>query len=285
MNMNSFEEILGMNERNLMIYECNPLQYYPMADDKLMTKKILAGANISTPKLLYSYQYFYELNRIKKDLWNRADFVIKPAHGLQGGGILVFDRFTGEHWLTTSGTPYSAEALFEHASDILHGVYSLDNTNDAVMIEEKIKLDEFFRKITYKGVPDIRVIVFKQRAVMAMLRIPTRLSEGRANLHAGGIGVGVDLKSGVTTSAKIKKSPIDIHPDTGVKLLGLRIPHWGCILDIAQRIQNYIPLGYMGIDFVLDERYGPQILELNVRPGLEIQNVNNKGLKTILNGL
>ncbi len=282
--MNSFERILGINERNLsLIYEYNPLQYYPMADDKLLTKKILEEANISTPKLLYSYQYFYELNHLKADVWNRADFVIKPSHGLQGGGIVVFDRFESGYWLTTSETPYSAGDLFDHAADILQGVYSLDSTNDTVMIEEKIKLDEFFSKITYKGVPDIRVIVFKRCPVMAMLRIPTKCSEGRANLHAGGIGVGLDLKSGVTTSAKVKKSFIDIHPDTGVRLLGLRIPHWGDILDIAQRIQKYIPLGYLGIDFVLDERHGPQILELNVRPGLEIQNINNKGLKTFLN--
>ncbi len=282
--MNYLEEILGINERNLsLIYEYNPVQYYSMADDKLLTKRILEEAGISTPKLLYSYQYFYELNRLKEDLWNRSDFVIKPSHGLQGGGIVVFDQFSNGHWLTTSGKPYSAGDLFEHATDILHGVYSLDNTNDAVMIEEKIKLDRFFRRITYKGVPDIRVIVFKRRPVMAMLRIPTKCSEGRANLHAGGIGVGLDLKSGVTTSAKIKKSSIAAHPDTGEGLLGLRIPHWGDILDIAQRIQKYIPLGYLGIDFVLDERYGPQILEINVRPGLEIQNINNKGLKTFLN--
>jgi alpha-L-glutamate ligase-like protein len=283
--MNYFEKILGINERNLsLIYEYNPLRYYAMADDKLLTKKILEEAGISTPKLLHSYKYFFELNRLKEDLWNRADFVIKPSHGLQGGGIVVFDRFSNGHWLTASEKPYSAGDLFEHATDILHGVYSLDNTNDAVMIEEKIKLDAFFRKITYKGVPDIRVIVFQRRPVMAMLRIPTKCSEGRANLHAGGIGVGLDLISGLTTCAKIKKDYIEIHPDTGVRLIGLRIPHWADILDIAQRIQKYIPLGYLGIDFVLDERYGPQILELNVRPGLEIQNVNNKGLKTFLNG-
>jgi D-alanine-D-alanine ligase-like ATP-grasp enzyme len=41
-------------------------------------------------------------------------------------------------------------------------------------------------------------------------------------------------------------------------------------------------MGYMGIDFVIDKRYGPQILECNVRPGLEIQNINDKGLKKIL---
>lgn len=281
----NFEKILGINERNLeLINKYNPARHYAMADDKLLTKEILEAANISTPKLLHRYRYFYELRRLKEDLWNRSDFVIKPTHGLQGGGIVVFEQFKSGQWLTASGKSFSPAALFEHAADILYGVYALDNANDAVMIEEKVRLDAFFKKITYKGVPDIRVIVFQRQPVMAMLRIPTKRSEGRANLHVGGIGVGVDLKSGVTTSAKIKKDLIEVHPDTGVRLIGLQIPHWPEILSIARRVQKHVPLGYMGIDFVLDERHGPQILELNVRPGLEIQNVNNNGLKIFLNG-
>jgi alpha-L-glutamate ligase-like protein len=279
-------KILGINERNLeLINRYNPARYYPMADDKLLTKEILVAANISAPKLLRSYRHFYELHRIKEDLWNRSDFVIKPSHGLQGGGIVVFEHFRSGQWVTTSGKPYSPGDLFEHAADILYGVYALGNANDAVMIEEKVKMDAFFKRITYKGVPDIRVIVFQRQPVMAMLRIPTKRSDGRANLHVGGIGVGIDLKSGMTNGAKLKKQSIDIHPDTGARLTGLQIPHWGDILAIARRVQKHIPLGYMGIDFVLDERYGPQILELNVRPGLEIQNINNNGLKVFLNQL
>lgn len=282
----NFDKLLGINERNLeLINRYNPVRYHPMADDKLLTKEILAAAGISTPKLLYCYRRFYELLRIGDDLWNRSHFVVKPAHGLQGGGIVIFEQFQDGQWVTTSGEAYNAGDLFAHAADILHGVYALDNANDAVMVEEKVKAHAFFKKITYRGVPDIRVIVFQQQPVMAMLRIPTRHSRGRANLHAGGIGVGIDLKSGMTTTAKFKKRPIDIHPDTGVRLSGLQIPHWEGILAIARRVQKYVPLGYMGVDFVLDERHGPQILELNVRPGLQIQNINNRGLKVVLNEL
>ena len=281
--MNHLPDILGVNERNLkLIYEHNPTQHYPKADDKLLTKEILQAANIPAPKLLYSYRYFFELDSLIEDLWGRGDFVIKPARGRGGGGILVCDRFQNGQWFTTSGRPYSAAKMLDHAIEILHGVYSLDNTDDAVMIEEKIQLHECMDKVTYQGIPDIRVVVFQQIPIMAMLRIPTKCSEGRANLHAGGIGIGIDLETGVTTSARIKQRIIKTHPDTGAKLLGIKIPHWGTILNIAQSIQNDIPMGYMGIDFVIDERYGPQILECNVRPGLEIQNVNDQGLKKIL---
>ncbi len=37
-------------------------------------------------------------------------------------------------------------------------------------------------------------------------------------------------------------------------------------------------LGYQGIDIVLDREQGPLILELNARPGLNIQIANRAGL-------
>jgi len=35
------------------------------------------------------------------------------------------------------------------------------------------------------GLPDIRIICFNMVPVIAMLRIPTELSDGKANLHSG----------------------------------------------------------------------------------------------------
>jgi hypothetical protein len=38
-------------------------------------------------------------------------------------------------------------------------------------------------------------------------------------------------------------------------------------------------LGYQGIDLVLDRERGPLLLELNARPGLNIQIANREGLQ------
>ncbi|NOY58667.1 MAG: alpha-L-glutamate ligase-like protein [Calditrichaeota bacterium] len=284
--MEKYSAILGINERNInYVFHYNERKYYPMADDKVLTKQILQQANIPTPKLLYLYEYFYQLNHFTDDLKERSEFVVKPARSMGGGGILIFDRYEEEQWITSSDEAFNAEELYEHAAQILSGVYSLDNTGDTVMVEEKIQLHELFRDITYQGIPDIRVIVLKHHPVMAMLRIPTRMSQGRANLHAGGIGVGIDLQSGVTTTCRIHKQVLAENPDLEKKLSGLQIPDWDMILDIAGHVQDHIPLGYLGIDFVIDQRYGPQILELNVRPGLEIQNINGTGLKEALENI
>ena len=114
---------------------------------------------------------------------------------------------------------------------------------------------------------------------MAMLRLPTQKSKGRANLHAGGIGVGIDIQTGLTfINPGYSKSP-EFSPDNGNQLSHVQMPFWHEMIDISRQVAQIVPLGYMGIDFVIDERYGPQILELNVRPGLEIQNVNGEGLR------
>lgn len=271
--------VLGINKRNIdFIYEYNERKYYKMADDKLVSKELLEKHGFPTPKLIKAYRYFFELKDIAQDLHNQSGFAVKPAKGKGGSGILIIDEYRDSKWITSSGEKYSKERLIQHASSILSGVYSLDNMDDAILIEEKIHLDDLLKKITYKGIPDIRIIVFKKIPVMAMMRIPTKRSKGKANLHAGGIGVGIDIGSGVTFIAPALSSSYGTHPDTGEILTGLQLPYWSEIMEISKKIQEVVPLHYLGIDFVIDQRYGPQILELNVRPGLEIQNINGKGL-------
>ena len=46
--------------------------------------------------------------------------------------------------------------------------------------------------------------------------------------------------------------------------------------------RDLAPLGYLGVDIVLDRELGPMMLELNARPGLAIQIANNQGLAPIL---
>ena len=68
------------------------------------------------------------------------------------------------------------------------------------------------------------------------------------------------------------------HPDTGNSLSGLEIPGWHTLLELAGRCYELTGLGYQGVDIVLDKYKGPLILELNARPGLNIQIANLAGL-------
>jgi len=117
---------------------------------------------------------------------------------------------------------------------------------------------------------------------MAMLRLPTRRSDGRANLHLGGVGVGIALVGGCTTDAVLNGRPVRTHPDLACDLRGIAVPRWDDVLLLAVRAADAVGLGFVGVDVVLDARRGPLVLELNARPGLTVQIANRRGLRPLL---
>ena len=52
-----------------------------------------------------------------------------------------------------------------------------------MIIEKKIILTKEIELFATYGLPDIRVIAYNKVPVMAMLRIPTKESDGKANIH------------------------------------------------------------------------------------------------------
>jgi hypothetical protein len=98
----------------------------------------------------------------------------------------------------------------------------------------------------------------------------------------GGMAVGVDLARGVTTHGVLAGRPTGRHPDLDCDVGGRAIPAWDAMLEIAARCYDAIPLGYLGVDLVLDAERGPLVLELNARPGLTIQLANRRGLRAVM---
>ncbi len=272
--------VLGMNARNVdYIQKYNPRRSYPNADSKMRAKLLARRAGIQVPEL---YQVVYSIGQFDSALENiasRESFVIKPDHGSGGEGVLVLSRNSEGVLTSTSGTPVSREALKIHVANTISGLYSLAGQPDSALFEYKIEFDPVFEKISYQGVPDIRIIVFRGIPVLAMLRLPTKESDGRANLHQGAVGVGVHMAFGTTTFAVFSTSQIQEHPDTGNPITGLEIPHWDQMLEIAASCVEVFELGYFGVDLVVDKSRGPMLLEVNVRPGLAIQLANRVGLK------
>ncbi len=176
------------------------------------------------------------------------------------------------------GSIISLEDIGYHIFNILSGLYSLAGQRDKAMIEYRVKFHPVFSAIAYQGVPDVRIIVFHGIPVMSMTRLPTRMSRGKANLHQGAVGVGIDMTSGTTSSGVWGNEIVDAHPDTGEDLAGVTIPEWERLLTIASACYDITRLGYFGVDMVLDADKGPMILELNARPGLNIQIANRAGL-------
>ncbi len=281
------EDVLGINRRNLeLISTYNPRSAYPLVDDKLKTKEILSKVEVPFPETLHVVGNFLELDSSIQLMKETQSFVIKPARGRAGGGILLAEQQeAGSTWRSPSGKTISEEDLRKHLGDILFGVYSFGRTDDRALVEKRVVQHDFFDSIYPGGIADIRILVFQRQAVLAMLRVPTGRSEGRANLHQGALGVGIDLTRGITQEGLWRKERVVRHPDTGVELKGLTIPFWKEMVRYAETAAGAVPLKYLGIDLVIDKQAGPLVLEMNARPGLQIQVVNNTGLVPVLAGI
>lgn len=274
-------KVLAMNRRNLdYIYTRNQRKDYPLADDKLLAKEVLIAAGVSMPNTYCVYRYFYELRNLEKDLGAYDDFVIKPAQGSGGNGIIIIVGRKGADWVGISGQTYTAFDLRKHISDIIFGIYSFD-LGDRAIIESRIVQHAEMAELSPLGLADVRIIMCDNRPVMSMTRVPTKQSDGKANLHQGALGIAVDIASGVTTHAQFLGQPIDRHPDTGIALLGRALPFWTEVIALAERAAQAVPLKYLGVDISISPD-GPLLLEINVRPGLEIQNVNEHGMLGML---
>lgn len=271
--------VLGLNRRNGdYILRFNPRRLYPLVDDKLKTKRLAIAAGISVPPLYGVLEAQHDIRRLPAMVKDHPQFVIKPAHGKAGEGIVVVAGRSGAHYRTVSGNLISEEVLAHHLSNAINGQFSLGGVPDTVIVEYMVQFSPLFERISYQGVPDIRVIVFRGFPVMAMVRLPTRISQGKANLHQGAVGAGIDLATGVTLDGVMGHDVITQHPDTTHAIAGVEIPGWDTILDISARCYELTGLGYIGVDIVLDRDHGPMVLELNARPGLAIQIANRQGL-------
>ncbi|KKR21239.1 MAG: Alpha-L-glutamate ligase family protein [Candidatus Moranbacteria bacterium GW2011_GWA2_39_41] len=274
-------KLLGMNSRNLeFIRPFNRAKAKRLADNKMHSKRVLKKNGVSVSKLLATIKTLDDLENFD---WQTLpnSFALKPNRGFGGEGIIVVygkKKNRDDAWVKADRSLITIDDLKNHIRNILDGSFSLSNTPDFAFFEERLQLLKLFKPYSYKGIPDIRVIVFNKIPVMAMLRLPTKESGGKANLHQGAIGVGIDLATGVTTTAIQNNRLIEKIPGTQLSTSGLRIPYWKDILLLATRAQEISGLGYLGADIAIDKENGPTILELNARPGLAIQIANLAGL-------
>ncbi|OGM32075.1 hypothetical protein A2803_00725 [Candidatus Woesebacteria bacterium RIFCSPHIGHO2_01_FULL_44_21] len=272
--------ILGLNARAQISYKYNKNWGKNVANSKLLTKKVLKKAGIPAPEL---YRKFMRPHDIVSFDWQSLpdSFALKPSRGLGGEGIIVIKKRSKDRtaWVTTSRKRIEEEDLKLHTLDIFEGAFSLEHATDVAFVEEYVGRHKAFRRYAYRGTPDIRIVVFNKVPVMAMLRLPTKDSGGRANLHQGAIGVGVDIATGITTRAVWYGAEIKFKPGTKRKLHGIKIPNWTRILELAVKCSEATKLGFLGVDIVLHPERGPMILELNGQPGFQIQLANDAGLK------
>lgn len=273
--------VVGINMRNArFLLPNNPRRLYRLVDDKLQTKALAVREGLAVPETYAVVRSPHDASRLEQTLADRESFVIKPARGSGGKGVLVIDGRDRAHgrYLKPSGAALDGDELRHHVANILAGLFSLGGQRDCALVEYRVQPAKVLTAISHQGAPDIRIVLLHGYPVMAMLRAATRASDGRANLHQGAIGIGIDLATGRTVRAIHHGVPIDRHPDLGTPLTGILIPEWDKILTIAVTCHEMTGLGYLGVDLMIDETLGPLMIEVNARPGLAIQMANGVGL-------
>ncbi|MCH8498513.1 MAG: alpha-L-glutamate ligase-like protein [Marinobacter sp.] len=271
--------LLNMNRRNVdYIARYNDRSAFPLVDNKLKTKLLAQDHEIATPALIQVVTQQHEIRHFREAVAELDGFAIKPAKGSGGKGIIVLSHREGDDFVKASGARVSVTTIERDLSNILAGLYSLGGTPDVAIVEKLIRCEPSLARHSYQGVPDIRIIVFKGYPVMAMLRLSTQASDGKANLHQGAVGVGLDIATGKPLNAVQFNRPVYEHPDTGKDFSDISIEDWRNMLVTASRCYEATGLGYMGADMVVDASEGPLLLELNARPGLAIQMANGRGL-------
>jgi len=270
-----------MNARNERISRDNPFESVRLVNDKYATKQALAAFGAPVAATLALVTSRWDLRSLDWESMPGA-WALKPNQSLGGSGILLaggrdddVDGPTG--WLSLSGRPISLRQIHDHVREILDGEFS-GRGRDSALFEPLIRAHPDMERISYRGLPDVRVLCLAETPVLAMVRLPTAASGGRANLHQGGVGAAVDLGTGEITQAWVGRRRIDRHPDTEAELVGAVVPHWSGVLEAASLCSAATGLRYVGADVVLDRELGPLLLEVNARPGLQIQNVTGVGL-------
>jgi alpha-L-glutamate ligase-like protein len=270
---------MGINMRNArFLLPNNPRRLYGLVDNKLATKRLAEERGLAVPETYFVVRSPYGAARLGERLAEHDSFVVKPAHGSGGNGVLIIAGRDEDRHVKPSGAFIGRSELRNHISNILGGLFSLGGRKDCALIEYRVRPAPDLMDLSYQGAPDIRVVLFHGYPVMAMLRVATRESDGRANLHRGALGVGIGLASGRTIWSVHHGRPVVRHPDLKRPLIGCWVPGWDRILAIATSCYEMTGLGYLGVDMMIDETRGPLLIEVNARPGLAIQMANGAGL-------
>ena len=134
--------IIGMNERNARYIQVhNPRSRYPLVDDKLRSKALAEAAGIAVPRLIGVIEANRQARQLERILQGETDFVIKPANGSGGNGIMVFRGRVGPYYRLSNGALLSLDDIGHHIANILSGMYSLRGLPDKAMIEERVQFD------------------------------------------------------------------------------------------------------------------------------------------------
>ncbi len=96
--------VVGINMRNARyLLPNNPRRLYDLVDNKLRTKDLAVEHHLAIPETYGVVRSPRDTARMDRLIGDRDSFVIKPARGSGGKGILVIVAREGNYFLKPSG--------------------------------------------------------------------------------------------------------------------------------------------------------------------------------------
>ena len=270
---------LGINFRNYIIRDLNSEVSLRLAKDKASFTHLLEENGSPTPRTYYEIHDFSGVRLIRSF---PDEFVVKPSRGLGGNGIVLLKKGDG-FFYNPSGDKYSINDIKRHIRKILDGDFSGYMEKDLAIIEERLYPSKKLQFKNAVGLPDIRIFCHDFEPTMAMMRYPTFKSKGRSNLSTGALGIGIDLGNGTITYIHSKKEKAEFLPEDLEIPQSFVMPKWEEMKMIARKSSELSKLKVSGVDMSLDSNDRIMVLEINGRPGLEIQNINENSLLKLIN--
>lgn len=158
---------------------------------------------------------------------------------------------------------------------------------EKLFAEEVIKQHEDMSRFGPNSINTIRVMTFNANGKRAIFYAGLRCGSGREvdNMHSGGIGCNIDLKTGKLKGIGRNKDavPFECHPITGQKFDGAQIPFWEEVKKMcldASCVNTKIHV--VGWDVAITPD-GPTFVEGNRRAGFDLpQVVSDHGCKYMM---
>ncbi|MCX6807778.1 MAG: DUF1704 domain-containing protein [Patescibacteria group bacterium] len=286
MNLPSTRHILGANSNFLdFVYPVRSQQDFSWIKNRSKIKAWLQARGIFMPKTLLIVKNISDLDRLNFDILPQKFIIRKVFNNGRDDNILTLSSIGANAWLDSRKRLWKPEDIKQHILDILDGGFSKSGLPDIACIEQRPELDKFFARLGQDGLPVIKIIVYRNVPLMAMLKLaPPAIVNNKFGLRQNEILIGIDIATGETTnlftnSVFDHKKEILTLPWSGRVVRGLEIPMWQDILLLASQVQSLINANYLTVEISLDAKNGPVVCGLSIDSDLDVQLANHSSLR------
>lgn len=229
-------------------------------DDKLKSAEVFEkyyGRDLCGVKSIKDY------DALKAFTEKHKKFMFKPLTGTCGKGITILE----DEWTEAKLKKMIAE--------------NCAGLNDGFIVEELIVQVPEMAQFHPSSLNTIRVATVKFDEGVEVIASFFRTGRGGNivdNAGAGGVFGTIDIKTGVIDAVGDEYgNSYEVHPDTGIKMVGFTIPHWQEAVEIAKELALIVKGNrYSGWDLALTEK-GWVMIEGNARGQFVWQMPRQKG--------